>query len=457
MTLSGQARQILRTDSMFRRKLTSQMSDGLKRILELAVPVLVVILWHVGSSGWVHAQSNETEVRIRLDSGLTSTVDLKKIDNQLVFVDRGHGLEQLDLAEVVQLQFADGFTELVPSRFDICLSDASRLKASKLSLSENQATVELAGGWAIGFPARMVQWIALRDYASDPQLSREWKILREDENRTSDAILVNRAGELEAIEGVVGSLQNDKLEFRIGERSANVDLEKLDAVLFFRVSGQTSSPAMCRVRLQDGSLLNCQRIGWSDKQVRGTTVAGFEFSLPESQLESIDFSLGREIYLDRLTPTTNDWKPLLASTATMEALRKLNLARANQSYDGQALSLLFENGRGPQLPPEKRQFDHGFAMRGGGKLAFRLDENVTTLSGWVGFDPLANQNGEVLLTIRVDGSIAVEKPLRKREMTNPYKIEMNVRGARRIVFQVGYLDGRSVGDQIHLADLKVAK
>ncbi len=425
--------------------------------IELSLPLVFLVSWHLGSAEWVYAQSNETELRIEFDSGLVSTVELKQIDNQTVTVDRGQGLEQIDLSEVVRLEFAGGYSEASFSRFDICLHDASRLKANQISLSENRLAVELVGGWTTTLPARLVQWITLRDYTNDPQLSREWKDLREDESRTSDAIVVNRGDGLEAIEGIVGDLQNDKLGFRIGERSANVDLEKLDAILFFRASKQTLLTGKCRIRLQDSSLLICQRIVWSDDQVRGTTVGGFEFLLPKAQLASIDFSPDREIFLDRLTPTTNDWRPLIASAATKESLRKLNLARPNQSYGGQALSLLFENRRGLELPPEKRQFDHGFAMRAGGKLAFGLDGNVTTLSGWVGFDPLANQHGEVLLTIRVDDKIAFEKPLRKREMTNPCNIELNVTGARRIVFQIGYLDGRSVGDQIHLADLKVAK
>jgi hypothetical protein len=434
-----------------------RMNNGLGKIYCIALVAFVALALNTTYCGFVQAQSNETDIRIELRSGAVSAIDLKKIESEIIYFQVGNGIEQVNFEEVAQLHFSPVSTELIPARLDICLQDDSRLQGKTISITENRMKIEFVGGWSTSVPKRLIRWIRLKDYNSDAQLLREWKSLLDEETRNSDTIVVNRDGELEAIEGILGDLQNDKIGFTIGERTANVELEKIDAILFFGISGQKSLPTKCRVRLKDGSQLNCQRIGWQDNQVSGTTASGFEFRMPQSELSLIDFAIGRDVFLDQLKPTTNDWKPLIASAATIDALRKLNLAKINQTYDGQPLSLLFENRRGPALLPDKKQFEHGFAVRGGGKLAFGLDENMTMLTGLVGFDPAANRNGEVLLTIRVDGKIALEEPLRKRNMANPLQVEVDISGARRIVFQVDYLDGRSVGDQIHLVDLKVSK
>lgn len=79
------------------------------------------------------------------------------------------------------------------------------------------------------------------------------------------------------------------------------------------------------------------------------------------------------------------------------------------------------------------------------------------LTGWVGFDPSANPSGIVLFKIIVDGKVKVEQELVSREMNNPVELNVEITNADRIVFQVDYHDGRSIGDQLHLVNLKVSR
>lgn len=433
------------------------MNSGIEKHFCFAVVALMALTLSTTNCCSVQAQNVETDTRIKLHSGEESTIELDKIENESIFFQCTNGIGETRFDEVAQLHFFPFSTEQVPARFEICLKDDSRLKGKTISINENRMKLEFVGGWSTEVPTRLIRWIRLKDYTGDDQLLRAWKSLLDDETRESDAIVVNRDGELDAIEGVLGGLQDEKIGFTIGERTAKVELAKVDAILFFGISSQKPMSMKCRVGLRDGSQLNCQRIGWLAGQISGETVSGFEFEIPKSELAFIDFAVGRSIFLDQLKPTTNDWKPLIASAVTIDALRKLNLARVNQSFDDQPLSLLFENRHGQLLLPKKKQFAHGFAMRGGSKLAFGIDQNMKTLTGFVGFDPAANRNGEVLLTIRVEGKIAFEQPLKNREMTNPLQLRIDVTGAKRIVIEVEYFDGLSVGDQIHLVDLKVSK
>ena len=154
-------------------------------------------------------------------------------------------------------------------------------------------------------------------------------------------------------------------------------------------------------------------------------------------------------------PTTNDWEPLIASASLVERLRSLKLARLNESFTASPLSLRVFDEQNLLSPGRIQQFEHGVAIQGGGKIAFSLNGQYSRLTGLAGFSPEASLGGKVTLKIVADGKTAFEKSLVHRTMRGPERIDLDVEGVERIVLIVGYNDGRSTGDRIHLADLKL--
>ena len=59
--------------------------------------------------------------------------------------------------------------------------------------------------------------------------------------------------------------------------------------------------------------------------------------------------------------------------------------------------------------------------------------------------------------MRAGGKLLLQERLENKMMDRPLKLDLDINGAKRIVFELSYHDGRSVGDQVHLVDLKVSK
>ena len=406
-------------------------------------------------------QASESGILIKLSNGASIETNMLGINNETVAFTHsssGHRFsDALSFDEISRIQFPTTAGALQAPSFSVALHDGSRISADQLSISDSTVSMRLANQALLESPQRQVSWIKQKPDAAAGFDDAHWKQVLEDESRTSDAIIVLRNGELEAIEGVIGELQDGKIRFSIGDQTANIKLDKICGIVFYQASRNVEQQAACQVHLLDGSTLFAMDIRLSPTSLTVKTVSGIDADLPPASLSLVDFSMGRAVYLDDLQPATNDWKPLLASDSTVSALRALNLAKAKRSFANKPLTLLVPTDEGLRIAPQPKQFEHGFAMRSGGRLSFNLDDKFTTLSGFVGFDPGANHNGNVLLAVRADGKLLLQEHLENKTMTTPLYLNLDIAGASRIVFLLEYHDGRSVGDQIHLVELKVSK
>jgi len=231
----------------------------------------------------------------------------------------------------------------------------------------------------------------------------------------------------------------------------------MDAILFYHAAGRELATPTCQIILTDASKAVVRRLSWKNQSCVATLVCGTELTIPLESISLLDFSLGRDEFLSQIEPSTNDWSALLTSSAVVEKLRRLKLARANESFKGLPLALKFSPQQGLTFVSQTRQFEHGYAIQGGGKLAFSLGGRYRKLTGLVGFDPAANITGHVKFTLLVDGKPVLEQELVHRTMKNPIQLDFDIKDAKRVVFQVDYQDGRSTGDQLHLVNLKVSQ
>jgi hypothetical protein len=418
------------------------------------IPLVCLML--ISGLSSISAQTNQTRPQLNLVSGDTLIGHLPTILESTIHIEVESVKHEYQFDQITELRFVTA-DERPPSRFEMRMVDGSTLDADSVSTIEDNANVGFHDHFALKFPSHSVHSVKIKAFVSDLDLSRQWNNIFDAETRVSDVIVVNRGGELESIEGVLGDLNDDKISFTIGDRSANIDLQKIVGMIFYRPRDQDWRDPVCAVSFQHGSQLKLKQVELTEFAMLGLTVTGQEIRVPIDELATLDFAMGRDVYLDDLTPTTNDWKPWIASQATINALRRLNLARVKQSFSGKPLSLMMVDPSSPFSAVVPRQFEHGFAIRGGGKLAFQFDDDYENLTGWIGFDPAANRNGSVQLTILLDQVVVWQQALRKKVMNQPLKLDLNVSGARRLVFQVDYADGRTVGDQLHLVDLKVVK
>lgn len=425
------------------------------RFLVCVITVTLVAYVEIG----IHANSclaQSSPVSVELIEGSVNG-QLQTVGLDFIGIDKGDGLTKIPFEQVAKIDFGVPVIKPTGDVIEILLVDGSKLNAKQFTITKRDLNVELHCGVSITVNARDVEYIRLADYENDLELNRQWREILADETREGDAIIVKRSNELNAVEGVVGELAGEKLEFSIGEQSARVPLSKIEAMLFYHAKGRELATPLADVYLPDGSVLSSRRMTLENANLTAIAVCGAKMSFSLDAVSEINFELGRDSYLSQLSPATNDWQPLMTSSSILERLRKMKLARANETFSGKPLSLRFFEDNGIGSPGQIKHFENGFCVYGGSRLSFNLNGQYSQLSGFVGFNPEASLSGKVKFRVILDGEAVLEKVLIHRTMKNPLQIDLDVKDVDRIVFQVEYHDGRSTGDQLHLVDMKVSR
>jgi hypothetical protein len=422
---------------------------GLKNSIQCALLIMVAVATSVAGQ--------ELPVVINTNAGSQVQGTLNSIEFETINVQTADGFEKIGFEQIETVEFGVDVARPIDSVVLARLVDGSVLQCKTVEIGSGKFRTELHCGTVLEFDSRNVSWIRFRSYENQLEFAKQWREILDDASREGDAIVVNRSSELEAVEGIVGDLQDDKLSFSIDDRTARVSVSKLDAILFYHAAGRVVGSPVCEIVLTDSTSILTRKIDWDRSKIKVTSVCGSTLEVDVDDVSALNFRLSRDVWLSKMQPTTNDWKPLITSSAIFEQLRKMKLARVDQSFSGMPLDLNFHSQTGISFLADTRQFENGFAIQGGGKLAFSLEEKYKKLTGLVGFDPAANSSGNVLFKVLLDGKILIEKELVHRDMKNPLELDLDVRDGNRIVFQVEYHDGRSTGDQLHLVDLKVSQ
>ena len=339
----------------------------------------------------------------------------------------------------------------------IQLSDESKLPVQALESVGNEFRVQTVGGVEIQLAKTSVQRVLFFNPADDDLMQQKWDEFLSTFEAPSDAIVAEKNDSLQGIEGLVGDIADGFVNFTMGERNVEVKTEKLMGVLFYRAAREFPN-TVCLVSLTDGTTLSAQQIVFADGVLNVVTRTGDRVAIAPEKTAAIDFSAGRAVYLSDLLPTTNDWKPLVASRSSMENLSLLRTARINESFSRQPLELRSLPDDSLDFLATTETFMKGFAINGGGRLSFTLNGQFKRLTALAGFDPeVESLPGAVRLLIEVDGKTLVSEVLENRELQKPFPIDIDIVNAQRLVIRVEYHDGRPIGDRIHIVDAQVSR
>ncbi len=421
--------------------------------------IALLLLLTCLSIGLSHAKAQEAPLNI-----VVQTTDGQNLSGELVALD-GQFLELVNKGEKQTLafnqieivDFANSNINETTSLLQCRLADGSFLNAQKLSISGTQAHLQLSSGQQIKVAQNSLKSLLLFDPANNPDKLRQWDKFLLSLSAASDAIVAKKNEALQAIEGLVGDVSEDGFDFQMGGRQVTVKAEKLTGVIFYRADRELPD-RICEIQLIDNSTIYGAQIVFTEGQLNIATGTGDRLVLPMDVIASLNMSVGRAIYLSDLLPTTNDWKPLVASQTNLENLSQLNLSVANKSFTGQPLSLRTIPSGGLAFLATTKTYEKGFAISGGGRLAFNLNAQFKRLTALAGFDPRTEAlPGNVKLEIQVDNKIVLSSVLENRRLDQPLPVEVNLENAKRLVIRINYHDGRSVGDRVHLVDARLSR
>lgn len=416
------------------------------------------------------AQSNSLDIELVTVDQETFVGSLLEFTEDEVFLDITESKRNFAYDQVGEISFGNTISDSSKNAAEESgvvwteLVDGSRILTKSFSLDERDFLIESMSDVAISGETRSLSPIMFKPLDA-PQTDEMWQEVVEESAKSSDGLVVSRKGKLQSIEGVIRKVSEESISFSIDDTTRDIKRSKVQGLFFFRPTQPEFEPALCQLTLIDRSTVNVRRIEVSDEKLKVVCVCGIEFETESGKIAKIDFSIGRDVYLSDLEPTSNDWAPLIASQTIVERLRPFRIARIDTAHDGSPLSLM-SGDSGSDLIMRRKEFQHGFSLWGGSKLAFRLNGQFKTLSGLVGFNPKADRNGIVKMVIRVDGKTVFTKRFAHSEGADgvvdangvgPTQVDIDISGGKRLVIVVEYEDGRNVGDNLHFVDVTLSR
>jgi hypothetical protein len=324
------------------------------------------------------------------------------------------------------------------------LADGSLIFGMAITADKQTATLELPNRTKLEVPVRQVRSVRFSDNEkAQPQIEAAWQGFTEG-NAASDVLVIRKNGMLDSIEGVVGGITVEAVEFSLDGDSLDVKLPRVAGVIFARTAAQQTEAPRAIVHLTDGSRWNLSAWKSADRSLQMTSAAGISWIAPVASIDKFDFSAGKLVYLSDLVPQTSDYRPFFAPDEELSALRAAYLPRGDVGIDGSPLVI------------DGRTFRKGLAMYSKGTLVYRLPEKLNTFSAVVGIaDRARAAGGNVALTIRGDDKVLWQGDVRAGDASVP--LELAITGVKRLELLADFGSGQDVGDHLILGDAKVTK
>lgn len=417
----------------------------------------LAIIWHVAACMSL-AQTPTAEIRMLDGSKVVGTMVEVSLDQVKLETDAGQ--KSIIVEQVEAIAFPESAAVKVPeTAAQFNLLDGSSIFIDKYNYADRKIETTLTTGAEASLPKRNVSSIVFA--GNRATIRKQVAKVKQDADVVADTLIVLRSDEFNAIEGIVKGLDQKSVQFAIEEQSADVPIAKLSAITFFKAGKDDFSDPLATCVLSDTSRIKLRGFELTPKQLVLTSLTGEKFNVDFSKVVSLEFNSTTSVPLTSLAPSTNAWEPLLAGKLIVDKLRQLRIARINESFSGKPLSLKvprsadeIESGKTSTI---ERVYESGVAVHGGGRLAWRLDGDYQSLNGLIGFAPEASEFGRVTFRIIVDGKVRHTQELAKNEMTAPQDFEVNLVDSQRMIIEIDYADGRSIGDVVHLVNLTLQK
>lgn len=342
---------------------------------------------------------------LRTLSGKNVTGTLSAINDSEIILRTPSGDVATPLAQALLLDLRPVKDATPDAKYtEVRLLDDTTLRCRKVAFTGKDVELTLLSGTTLKLPLNYV--VAVLKDAHDPALRKQFAELSKAKARR-DRLLINRGGELNALEGTLGNIVNDGQAIEFRRDTGDVIPAKLDVLaglLFFRTEIPQES-AICKVIDQDGNALAAAKLAYADGTLTVTTTFGGQIALKQEALARLDFNLGKQIFLSDLEPAKVVEPPFLGGFA---ALRK------DANLDGGPIRL------------QDKQFAKGLALYGGVELEYNLAGKYKEFKATLGADPrLAEESaGETTVTVYCDGEKRFSEVISAKQ---PTPLALNVK------------------------------
>jgi hypothetical protein len=320
------------------------------------------------------------------------------------------------------------------------LWDQTRLAGELLGCKEGQITF-LFSGESINLQQTNVRSLRLRALGKADPSDAPWAAMNQTEEG-KDRLIVRANSSLDAIEGVAGEINADRVVFAADDETLRVKRTKVEGITFAKPRETKFDPATCELRMASGTRIVISSAALQDRSLTIKTPSRALLTVPLRSELRFDFTSANSRYLSDLQPSQITQH---ASVESSLASVKTSLApRRDQNRQGRSLTL------------DGKSFAHGWSLASSTEMEFRLPEGFPHFTALVGIDPAA-QRGQGLAELKLFGD-GKEIWTGKLSFQSPaQKIEVDMTGVKLLKMVVTDGDRREFGDWVNLCEAKLTK
>lgn len=345
-----------------------------------------------------------------------------------------------------------------PARVWIELIDGSQLQASECAVAKGVARATLLGGQSIDIPTRSLQTVRLQDHESElaqqSRLARQWRDLLATP-ATADVIVIRKVsvGEddaapmtavLDTLEGVLGDITEDKVQFTYDQQTIPVDRNKVEGLVYFHPAGRELPDPLCRIDDVAGNRWNVKSLTLAGDTLQFVSTSGVKTELPLTRIATLDYSAGKILFLSDIEPDTAEWTNAYGDNGATAGLSKMFAPRRDQSFGGDRLVL------------DGKSYEKGLALHSRTVVEYRLQGKFSKFLALAGIDDKVRPAGDVQLVVSLDGKRLGEHRIRGKDSA-AVPLQYDIRGGRKLTLTVDFGGGLDVSDRLHLVNARVTK
>jgi hypothetical protein len=400
----------------------------------------------------------------RLD-GSTTAGELRSWSDESVVIVSSAGEQKIPAAELLNVRWSpQAVVAEKPMAGSAELVDGTQIPFSDIQTNGgNAALVPETGSptkqLAVALPVASLA--AIRLQRLDPALVLQWDEIRRQKLVSDVLVVLKRDGKsLDYVEGIVGNIAGDKVEFKLDGETSRVDRAKIAGIIYYRSAPTRTAEARMTLRGKSGFRTSVARLEQLKNVITLTTIGGTKLRWPAEDIELADFSAGKVMYLSDIEPATKSWSPLVGLPDGLNLADAYGEPHLDRSMLGKKLSV-----RVKDLPASEtdaatsqaveRVFNKGLALRSRTELVYRVPAGFRRFQTVAGIDPAAAAVGDADLAIFAD-----DRPLLETQIAGnqpALSIDVEITGARRLKIVVDFGQNLDTGDWVNLCDAKIVK
>ena len=383
-----------------------------------------------------------SEVQVSTLDGATIAGKIQQITSDQIVVKTPRGEEPLPLATVLSVSTQKSPianpAAVAPTAW-IELVDGSKLAVSSFAASGATATAADESGEQFDLPTSTIARVR---FSSPDDPKSAWPA--EAISQVAGDLLVARTKEgVDFLEGVLGAVTPDTVEFKFQGESLHVKRAKVDGLVYFHKAADKLPAAKCVVEGGHGWRLMAKSVALSEGQLQIATAGGPTFIRPWDSITRLDFSAGKVVYLSDLEPESVRWTDYYDLGSAAPAVAQFYAPRRDEGREHSPIRV------GGKI------YAKGLALTSRTSIDYRLPAGLKTLKAIAGIDDGVRQNGSVRLEISADRKTLFEGTISGKEP--PAELDLDIAGAKRLSILVDYGDNASAGDYLNLGDARMLK